>query len=84
MLSRRHPIGSAQVASLTSLVLSGALTEWQAELLAARWPEIGDRWAAEPWFKSVPEHSRAYIERSAAAAKHLLGGTLTANGACAA
>lgn len=44
----------------------GALTTDQANCLAAHWPELPGDWAANPYLRSVREHTRAYVERARA------------------
>lgn len=39
-----------------------ALTSHQGERLRGLWPKLGD-WTADPYFGTVAEHTRAYIER---------------------
>jgi hypothetical protein len=46
---------------VADLLAGGALTEYQATWLAERWPDLPDDWAANPYLRSVREHSRAYI-----------------------
>lgn len=52
---------------LRSLEAGGVLTGRQVELLLSRWPHLGD-WAADPYFRTVREHTRAYIERASRSA----------------
>ena len=52
----------------------GALTNHQGERLRGLWPDLGD-WTADPYFGTVAEHTRAYIERES---QRVLCGATTA------
>jgi hypothetical protein len=41
----------------------GALTRSQAVLLLEAWPHLDDAWAASPYFGTVREHTRAYVNQ---------------------
>jgi hypothetical protein len=41
------------------------LTPYQRALLDASWPYLDEDWAASPYFGTVREHARAYVERLA-------------------
>jgi hypothetical protein len=48
--------------ALGRLVKSKALNSFQAEWLAINWDSLPDDWTADPCFRSIPEHTRLYIE----------------------
>lgn len=60
---------------LQSLEVAGVLTAHQAEQLLSRWPHLGD-WAADPYFHTVREHTRAYIEQASSSARSQASGTV--------
>lgn len=57
-----EPRGAEQL--LQGLEAGGVLTGSQVAQLSSRWPGLGD-WAADPYFGTVREHTRAYLERAA-------------------
>jgi hypothetical protein len=57
---RRDP-RNALIADLHS---GGALTRHQADLLLDAWPHLDEDWAASPYFRTLCEHSRAYINQA--------------------
>jgi hypothetical protein len=50
---------------LVDLERAGVLTAHQVTLLMEQWPQLDEDWAASPYFGTVREHTRAYIERLA-------------------
>jgi hypothetical protein len=50
-------------AFLADLERGGALSSFQVQRLLAAWPTLADDWAADPYFGTVREHTRAYIDR---------------------
>jgi hypothetical protein len=60
-----EPSASASLAMIQALELAGALTTFQAARLFRAWPHLEDDWAASPYFGTVREHTRAYIEQAA-------------------
>jgi hypothetical protein len=42
---------------------AGALSCSQVQRLLASWESLGDDWTSSPFFHSVGEHSRAYIDQ---------------------
>jgi hypothetical protein len=55
-------------AFLADLERGGALSSFQARRLLAAWPPLADDWAANPYFGTVREHTRAYIDQLASVA----------------
>ena len=53
---------------IDDLERGGALTSYQVRLLRESWPDLDDDWAADPYFGTVREHTRAYIDRLASLA----------------
>jgi len=49
---------------LLGLWLDGALTTQQVDRLLNLWPDVR-YWAADPYFGTVREHTRAYIQQAA-------------------
>ncbi len=49
--------------AVADLERDGALSAHQATRLLKAWPHLGDDWAASPYFGTVREHTRAYIDR---------------------
>jgi hypothetical protein len=49
---------------IDDLERGGALTSYQARLLRESRPDLGDDWATSPYFGTVREHSRAYIDQA--------------------
>jgi hypothetical protein len=47
------------------LVSGGALTSFQAALLARDWPGLGGDVFAHPYLQTIREHTRAYLESKA-------------------
>jgi hypothetical protein len=50
-------------ALIHDLAASGALTACQAVRLLEAWPHLEDDWATSPYFRTIREHTRAYIDR---------------------
>lgn len=61
----QDPVGGPQSTEMLirGLGAGGALTALQAKLLLEAWPILNDDWAASPYFKTVCEHTRAYIDQ---------------------
>jgi hypothetical protein len=55
--------GSQRVALIHDLEHGGALTTYQGSLLLDAWPDLDSDWAANPYFGTVREHARAYIDQ---------------------
>jgi hypothetical protein len=51
------------IALVNDLTAGGALTTEQASWLLEAWPHLDDAWATSPYFGTVREHSRGYIDR---------------------
>ncbi len=60
--SRPAPILASQV-FLARLVAGGALTQFQADWIRAIWANLDADAFAHPYLRTVPEHTRAYLER---------------------
>lgn len=58
------PVSRPAPRLLSDLHAGGALTAYQVERLLAKWPDLGE-WHADPYFGTVREHSRAYIDQLA-------------------
>jgi hypothetical protein len=54
-------------AFFADLERGGALSSFQVQRLLAAWP-LTDDWATDPYFGTVREHTRAYIDRLASLA----------------
>lgn len=50
---------------LSRLGSSEVLTQFQVDQIATIWPHLDADTFAHPYFKVVPEHTRAYLEREA-------------------
>ena len=61
---------AGELALIGDLERASALTTHQAALLRETWPHLDNDWASSPYFGTVREHTRAYIERQA---KHSAG-----------
>ena len=61
---------SVPVATLHSLARSDALTQFQADELIRLWPELDEGWASHPYFRSIREHTRAFIGAPAPRNRH--------------
>jgi len=59
------PVVHDAPAFLADLERGGALSSFQAQRLLAAWPTLADDWAANPYFGTVREHTRAYVDRLA-------------------
>src|SRR4029077_15764863 len=57
-------IDDGVVATLQALQRGGTLSSLQARLLFESWPTLEDDWAANPYFGTVREHTRVFIERA--------------------
>jgi hypothetical protein len=49
---------------LEDLERSGAITPFQAHLLAKNWPYLREDWASNLFLRSIKEHTRAYIDQA--------------------
>ncbi|HEY2767159.1 MAG TPA: hypothetical protein VGI76_02815 [Solirubrobacteraceae bacterium] len=48
---------------LQGLADDGAITSFQAHLLAEQWPQLREDWASNLYLRSIREHARAYIDQ---------------------
>jgi hypothetical protein len=48
---------------IRDLERAGVLTSHQSARLLSLWPHLDDEWWADPYFRTVREHSRAYINQ---------------------
>lgn len=62
-VSRSPQIDASVKETLASLGRSKAITECQLKLLLDEWPELDEDWSAQPWFRSIREHSRFVIDQ---------------------
>jgi hypothetical protein len=55
-------------AFLADLERGGALSSSQTQRLLTAWPTLTDDWVADPYLRTVREHTCAYIDRLASLA----------------
>lgn len=55
---------------LARLVASDAIPQFQADQIASIWPQLDADAFAHPYLLSVPEHTRAYLEKVSQSCPH--------------
>lgn len=62
-------IGARAAVLLADLLETSVLTTCQRNILTSDWPLVDADYWAQPWLRTVPEHTRAEIERLATQAR---------------